>query len=135
MGPSLDVPRMSLMPHPCLRESGGILGASQPFLTALCLDFGMGKRQRLTKTVLAQRPPAEGRVEIRDLDSPLIFRLAATGGRSFCVRSYLGPGPKERPVRITYPLSATHNNLAAARQWAFQMVDLCRQGIDPRTPR
>ena len=88
------------MPHPCLWESGGILGASQPFLTALCLDFGMGKRQRLTKTVLAQRPPAEGRVEVRDLDSPLIFRLAATGGRSFCVRSYLGPGPKERPVEL-----------------------------------
>ena len=89
----------------------------------------------MTKAILAQRPPTEGRLEVRDLDSPLIFRLAPTGGRSFCVRSYLGPGPKERPVRITYPLSATHKNLPAARLWAYQMVDLCREGIDPRKPR
>ncbi len=90
------------------------------------------KRQRLTKAVLVQEPPAEGRVEVRDLDSPLILRITATGGRSFCVRSYLGPGSKQRPVRLTYQLSATHKNLAAARLWAFHMVDLCRQGIDPR---
>jgi hypothetical protein len=93
------------------------------------------KRQRLTKAVLTQEPPAKGRIEIRDLDSPLIFRLAATGGRSFCVRSYLGPGPKQGPVRITCHLSGSYLNLATARLWAFRTVDLCRQGIDPRKPR
>ena len=86
----------------------------------------MGKR--LTKMVLEQRAPDNGRVEVRDADSPLVFRLTAQGHRSLCVRTRIGAGQ----VRLTYPKAAVIDNLSDARQWARQTVDACQAGTDPR---
>ncbi len=84
--------------------------------------------KRITKMTLEQRPPASGRVEVRDADSPLVFRLTTAGARSFCVRTRLG----SEQVRLTYPRAVTVDNLADARQWAHQAVEACKTGIDPR---
>jgi len=88
------------------------------------------KRQRLTEFVLNRNAPKEGRIEIRDSESPLVFRITDNGGRSFCVRTYLGE--EQSPIRITYDGAADVENLSEARQWARRIVDQCRAGIDPR---
>jgi integrase len=89
----------------------------------------MSNRKTFTKMVLDQKPPASGRIEIRDAESPLVFRLTSDGDRKLCVRTRIG---KEQ-VRITYPKSAVIDNLPDARVWARRTVDDCKAGIDPRT--
>jgi Arm DNA-binding domain len=91
------------------------------------------KRQRLTEFVLARNAPKSGRVEIRDSESPLVFRITDNGSRSFCVRTYLGEDrATAKPIRITYDGGTDVENLSDARQWARRVVDQCRAGIDPR---
>jgi hypothetical protein len=90
----------------------------------------MGKR--LTKLTIEQRPPAEGRIEIRDSDSPLVFRLTSSGARSLCVRTRLVTPLGGEQVRLTYEKAVTIENLADARLWAQQAVEQCRAGTDPR---
>jgi hypothetical protein len=85
-------------------------------------------RKKLTPLVLGQRAPAVGRVEIRDSESPLRFRITAEGGRSFTLRTRIDG----EQVRFTYRKLATIDNLADARHWAREIVDNCRVGIDPR---
>ena len=58
-------------------------------------------RKRITKMTLEQRAPATGRIDVRDTDSPLIFRFACTGHKSFCVRARIGQA--RQTVRFTYP--------------------------------
>ena len=87
-------------------------------------------RKRLTKMTLEQRAPNSGRLEVRDTDSPLIFRLTSAGNRSLCVRERIGGNGQ--PQRFTYPKSAIVENLAEARHWAYQTVDACKTGQDPR---
>jgi hypothetical protein len=87
-------------------------------------------RKRLTKMTLEMRLPETGRLEIRDADSPLIYRLSAQGGRTFCVRVRVGG--LGQPQRFTFPRHAGMDTLADARQWAYQTVDACRAGQDPR---
>lgn len=86
----------------------------------------MGKK--LTKMVLEQRAPTSGRVEVRDSDSPLVFRLTSQNNRSLCVRTRIDG----RQVRLTYPKAAHIENLSEARSWARQAVDASTAGIDPR---
>jgi integrase len=88
----------------------------------------MSERKTLTKMVLEQRAPASGRVEVRDKESPLVFRLTANGSRSLCVRTRIAG----EQTRLTYPQSASIENLSDARQWARQTVDACKNGGDPR---
>jgi integrase len=85
-------------------------------------------KKRLTKLTLEQRPPAADRVEVRDTDSPLVFRITSAGARSLCVRTRLGGDQ----VRLTYPKAVTVENLADARQWAQQAIEACKAGTDPR---
>lgn len=85
-------------------------------------------RKRLTKMTLEQKAPARGRVEVRDTDSPLVFRLTAKDARSLSVRTRL----RGQQVRLTYPGSATIDNLDDARRWAHEVAAQCKQGIDPR---
>jgi integrase len=87
-------------------------------------------KKRLTKMTLEQRPPSSGRIEVRDTDSPLIFRLTSQNTRSLCVRTRLGG--TGHPQRFTFEKAVTVENLPEARQWAYQTVDACRAGNDPR---
>ena len=85
-------------------------------------------RKRLTRTTFGMRPPASGRIEVRDADSPLMFRLTSDGARSLSVRTRL----HGRQVRFTYPKAAVIDNLSDARRWAHSVVDSCKEGTDPR---
>ena len=87
-------------------------------------------RKRLTKMTLEMRAPAGGRVEVRDADSPLIFRVSAADNRSFCVRVRVGG--KGQPQCFTYEKLTVIDNLGDARAWARQTVEACRMGQDPR---
>jgi len=87
-------------------------------------------RKRLTKMTLEMKPPTNGRLEVRDTDSPLIFRISANGGRTYCVRVRLAG--KGQPQRFTFPKPANIDTLVEARQWAYQTVEACRTGEDPR---
>lgn len=88
-------------------------------------------RKTLTKTVLEMRAPAKGRIEVRDAESPLLFRVTAEGTRTLSVRTRIN-GEQIRP---TYPKSAVVENLSDARAWARQTVDACKAGVDPRTAK
>jgi integrase len=88
----------------------------------------MGMRKRLTKMTLEQKAPAGGRVEVRDTDSPLVFRLTSKDARSLSIRTRL----RGQQIRLTYPGSATIDNLDDARRWAHDVAAQCKQGIDPR---
>lgn len=85
-------------------------------------------RKRLTKMTLEQRPPAIGRLEVRDTDSPLVFRLTSKDARSLSVRTRL----RGNQIRFTYAGPAIVENLEDARQWANRVAAECKQGIDPR---
>lgn len=85
-------------------------------------------RKTLTKMVLEQRRPASGRVEIRDTDSLLLFRLTAKGHRSLSIRTRVNG----EQVRLLYPEAVTIDNLAAARIWALEQISACKKGHDPR---
>ncbi len=85
-------------------------------------------RKRLTKMTLEQKAPAKGRVEVRDTDSPLVFRLTSRDARSLSIRTRL----RAQQIRLTYPGSATIDNLDDARRWAHEVAAQCKQGIDPR---
>jgi integrase len=85
-------------------------------------------RKTLTKTVLEMRAPAADRIEIRDSESPLLFRVTANGERSLSVRTRING----EQVRLTYRGAATIKNLSEARTWARQTVDACKAGFDPR---
>lgn len=88
------------------------------------------QRKTLTQPVLEQRPPATGRKEVRDSQSPLVFRITANGNRSFIVRSRI-KGQKQ-PIRLTYDVPAHISSLHDARLWAVETVGDCRRGVDPR---
>ncbi len=85
-------------------------------------------RKRLTKMTLEQKPPAGDRVEVRDTDSPLVFRLTSKDARSLSIRTRL----RGQQIRLTYPGSATIDNLNDARRWAHEVAAQCKQGADPR---
>lgn len=85
-------------------------------------------RKRLTKMTLESKPPTTGRIEVRDTDSSLVFRLTAKGGRSFSVRTRLWG----KQIRVNYPGAATIDELAAARTWAIDTVAKAGRGEDPR---
>ena len=85
-------------------------------------------RKRLSKLTLEQKPPRSGRIEIRDSESPLVFRLTSTGVRTLTVRTRL----KGKQVRFTYPHAARIENLEDARKWAHTILDKCQEDIDPR---
>lgn len=90
--------------------------------------MGNANRKSLTKMVLEQRPPTSGRIEIRDTDSLLTFRLTAKGRRSLSIRTRVNG----EQVRILYPEAATAANLTAARIWALEQIATCKKGSDPR---
>lgn len=85
-------------------------------------------RKRLSKLTLEQRTPTTGRIELRDSESPLVFRLTSNGVRTLTVRTRL----KGKQVRFSYPHGARIENLEDARKWAHAMLDKCAAGIDPR---
>ncbi len=90
--------------------------------------MGNCSTKQLTKMVLEQRPPASGRIEVRDTTSLLLFRLTAKGHRSFSIRTRVNG----EQVRLLYPEPASIANLAAARVWAIEQVAACQKGYDPR---
>lgn len=106
----------------------------------------MSRRKRITPAVLRSKPPASGRVEVRDSESPLIVMVTSTGARSYIVRPRIRGGWRRPdgnlchdPVRLTFPdppfagdEGEAQSNIGAAREWAVQMVSMCRRGIDPR---
>ena len=63
-------------------------------------------RKRLSKLTLEQRAPTKGRIEIRDSESPLVFRLTSNGVRTLTVRTRF----KGQQVRFTYPHAARTEN-------------------------
>lgn len=77
---------------------------------------------------LEQRVPTTGRIDIRDSESPLVFRLTSNGIRTLTVRTRL----RGRQVRLTYPHAARTENLEDARKWANSILDRCQAGVDPR---
>ena len=77
---------------------------------------------------LEQKAPGVGRVEVRDTDSPLVFRLTSKDARSLSIRTRL----RGQQIRLTYPGSATIDNLDDARRWAHEVAAQCKQGVDPR---
>lgn len=87
-------------------------------------------RKRITPITLKQRAPTEGRIDIRDSESPLILRITENDHRSFIVRHRVA-GSKQ-PLCLTYKKLARLENLGDARNWARDMVDACRMGQDPR---
>lgn len=89
-------------------------------------------RKAFSKFLLEQRPPASGRVEIRDAESPLVIRISPTE-RAWCVRTRIERGGAQ--VRVTCPIFVSIENLPDARKWARETVDRCKQGDDPRTDR
>jgi integrase len=87
-------------------------------------------RKLITPAVLAQKPPASGRVEIKDTLSPLAFRVTAAGARSFTVRVRIKG--QQQPIRLTFEKPPHSSTLTEAREWAVRMTSACRQGADPR---
>lgn len=85
-------------------------------------------RKRLTPATLAMKKPETGRVEVRDTDSPLVFRVTATGARSLTVRTRL----RGEQIRLTYSRPVLAENLGDARTWASEVIEKCRKGVDPR---
>jgi len=82
---------------------------------------------------LERRPPASGRDEIHDTSSALISRVTPNGARSLSVRIRVKSATgKVEHVRLTYPKSATAQNLADARRWALDKANEVRDGDDPR---
>lgn len=53
-------------------------------------------RKLITPAVLAQKPPASGRVETKDTLSPLAFRITAAGARA--LKAFVN-GERERQFR------------------------------------
>lgn len=93
-------------------------------------------RKKLSKLTLEMRYDPErachGRMEIRDTESPLVFRLTENGARSLCIRTRIGRGAGKPVVRLTYPGTAVIENLHDARVWANMTVTACMKGQDPR---
>jgi len=89
------------------------------------------QRKLLTGPVIQQRPPAAGRIAVRDSISPLLLRNSATGARSFIVRTRIKGQPQ--PIRLTYPAPAHISVLEKARAWSVAAVSDCMRGKDPRT--
>jgi integrase len=87
-------------------------------------------RKLITPTVINQRAPKAGRVEVRDTLSPLILRITKCGTRSFIVRARVKG--ETQPIRLTYETPAHSEVLPQARAWAVETVGQCRQGKDPR---
>lgn len=87
-------------------------------------------RKLITPAVLAQKPPASGRVETKDTLSPLAFRITAAGARCFTIRVRI-KGQKQ-PIRLTFEKPPHPTTLTEAREWAVRMTSLCRLGTDPR---
>lgn len=85
-------------------------------------------RKRFTRMTLEQKAPAQGRIEVRDTDSPLVFRLTSNNARSLSVRTRM----RGEQVRLTYPGAVTIDNLDDARRWALEALSKCGAGIDPR---
>jgi len=88
------------------------------------------QRKLLNPSVLEQRPPKTGRVEIRDSLCPLILRITAQGNRTFVVRARIKG--QHQPIRLTYDSPAHITVLEDARRWAVEAVGSCRRGVDPR---
>jgi integrase len=88
------------------------------------------QRKLLNPSVLEQRPPKTGRVEIRDSLCPLILRITAQGNRTFVVRARIKG--QRQPIRLTYQSPAHISVLEDARSWAVDAVGKCIRGIDPR---
>ncbi len=85
-------------------------------------------QRKLTMATLDTKPPKVGRVEIRDKDSQLVFRVTDKGAKSLSVRTrYRG-----EQTRFTYPKAVTVENLSDARRWAQTVIDKCKSGVDPR---
>ena len=87
-------------------------------------------RKLITPAVLAQKPPASGRVETKDTLSPLAFRVTAAGARSFTIRVRIKG--QRQPIRLTFEKPPHPSTLTEAREWAVRMTSTCRQGTDPR---
>ena len=78
-------------------------------------------RKRLTKMTLGIRPPETGRTEVRDTESPLVFRVTSTGARSLSVRTRI----RGKQIRLTYPRTVAAENLNDARTWVREVLDKC----------
>lgn len=87
-------------------------------------------RKLITPAVLAQKPPASGRMETKDTLSPLAFRITAAGARSFTIRVRIKG--QRQPIRLTFEKPPHPSTLTEAREWAVRMTSACRQGVDPR---
>ena len=88
------------------------------------------KRKLFTPGLLEQRPPASGRVEVRDSLSPLILQISSHGNRIFCVRARVKG--QRNPLRIAFGAPAHISVLEEARTWAVATVGQLRRGEDPR---
>ncbi len=89
-----------------------------------------GKQVKFTKPVLERKPPATGRVEWRDTDSPLILGITSNNARALSVRFRIRG--KAEQHRMNYPGGVDIKNLPAARAWAADVVAKAKQGVDPR---
>lgn len=85
-------------------------------------------RKKLTPVTLEMKSPDTGRIEIRDTESPLVFRITRNNARTLTVRTRLG----KKQVRFTYPKRVSSENLGDARKWAHLVTENCRSGVDPR---
>nr|WP_280863897.1 integrase arm-type DNA-binding domain-containing protein [Falsiroseomonas frigidaquae] len=76
----------------------------------------------------AQRPPNEGRVEIRDTVAPgLVLRITSGGVMTWSLRTRTADGRQTRPKLGTYPALS----LSDARKAATAMLGAVQKGRDP----
>jgi integrase len=85
-------------------------------------------RKRLSRLTLEQKAPKVERLEVRDSESPLVYRITRNGARSFSVRTRLAG----KQVRFTYSGASSIGNLENARSWAHEIVQCCKAGVDPK---
>jgi integrase len=85
-------------------------------------------RKKLTPAVLGMRPPTTGETQVRDSESPLVFRVTAAGHRTLTVRTRLD----SQQVRLQWPHTVEADTLGKARKWANDVVTDCKAGRDPR---
>lgn len=86
-------------------------------------------RTKLTVAMIdAQRPPEEGRVELRDTGAPgLVLRITSSGVMTWSLRARTADGRQTRPKLGTYPALS----LSDARKAATAMLGAVQKGRDP----
>ena len=114
--------RSEFVPPVCPRERAGAQTA------APAMEWGTMKRDLNDVWLRTLKPPAEGRLELRDSRvAGLVLRMTAAGAATWCVRSRTKDGKQTRPKLGAYPAMG----LADARKAAKAALAGIQAGGDP----